>query len=894
MAKTPKYIEVYQVGFDVALPHNISYNKFLSQFKEKVAPQIDKTKGVRVLNPFVFPLDFFKLYNDLTDDYATDYPESQQFKNQKVIQFPVDMAVTKDFKYNKGWRGNDIEQFAEEVIANYIEKYTKGVVLNGVFHGEDITEYFTRDFGYIYKYLTGQPSEYEKTLKRLNMSPLDKWVEFVERESSWFDMEYYSHSPTQITLLTRHNAECSGGRCQYGEEDLKKANQIKERIKKKYPKTHIQIQANDDEEYVVIHLELPKGKYNKGGALKKYVKEKGKESILDIIKPNPDAQELQPGEKLPMQVGRTAELNRRSIVENIRALKDDPRGFIEEQKTGFGDNKASFDRVIDDKKAKVNKYVSPETQETVLSMGTRGILAKGGEIKTKLKEKLDLAKTAIDKWGGDNYQNTYNEVEKYYKKGTLPDYSDYSSLLVQGGEPKDNYTIFQGYNAFYLAEKVREVIEKYKKYEVKESSTGAAGGWSGTMRSTISGYIKGEANFSPGRRYYLIGVKCGGGVNREIRKKLFNELYPLFFKYDEYNGTDGGVRVDLSEGTNYHTFGLVSDKYSFNRETAEKLNKILAGESYEYGGKIYGSAYQDEVEDRIKDLSGDEYEVFAFDNNIDPEDANEMSNFISDLDQDEAEKIINQLKGEDYAKGGRTFETKNDLYNSGDYNNVNSLSADINKYFNELEKDLGKDYADEMRGEVIKDIKNPKEFYAKGGMIDYFEEYELLQKEYPKIYEVVFEQGELTDYKDTERLLKKLNSMGWTFDYGLDNSPYNLRPFAPKMNWPNYKKGGLTSKKARKMLKDGMAQGKPLTAKQKRYFGALASGKEDKIRKRARMKKGGRVNVDKFMPILPLSEKETILKDIAFLENELTKTEDILKHTAIGILLKNKKKKVEK
>ena len=86
-----------------------------------------------------------------------------------------------------------------------------------------------------------------------------------------------------------------------------------------------------------------------------------------------------------------------------------------------------------------------------------------------------------------------------------------------------------------------------------------------------------------------------------------------------------------------------------------------------------------------------------------------------------------------------------------------------------------------------------KYLYAEGGMIDYFEEYELLQKEYPKIYEVVFEQGELTDYNDTERLLNKLNSMGWTFDYGLDNSPYDLRPFAPKVNMPNYKdyaKGG--------------------------------------------------------------------------------------------------------
>jgi hypothetical protein len=92
------------------------------------------------------------------------------------------------------------------------------------------------------------------------------------------------------------------------------------------------------------------------------------------------------------------------------------------------------------------------------------------------------------------------------------------------------------------------------------------------------------------------------------------------------------------------------------------------------------------------------------------------------------------------------------------------------------------------------EIEGKGGYFEKGGEIDYFEEYELLQKEYPKIYEVVFEQGELTDYNDTERLLNKLNSMGWTFDYGLDNSPYDLRPFAPKVNMPNYKdyaKGGM-------------------------------------------------------------------------------------------------------
>lgn len=36
----------------------------------------------------------------------------------------------------------------------------------------------------------------------------------------------------------------------------------------------------------------------------------------------------------------------------------------------------------------------------------------------------------------------------------------------------------------------------------------------------------------------------------------------------------------------------------------------------------------------------------------------------------------------------------------------------------------------------------------------------------------------------------------------------------------------ITSKKARKILKDGMIRGKPLTAKQKRMFGAAVSKKK--------------------------------------------------------------------
>ena len=55
-----------------------------------------------------------------------------------------------------------------------------------------------------------------------------------------------------------------------------------------------------------------------------------------------------------------------------------------------------------------------------------------------------------------------------------------------------------------------------------------------------------------------------------------------------------------------------------------------------------------------------------------------------------------------------------------------------------------------------------------------------------------------------------------------------------------YNKGGLTASKAKKMLDDGMAQGKPLTDRQKRYFGAISQGKADKAREKSSMKRGGK------------------------------------------------------
>ena len=193
-------------------------------------------------------------------------------------------------------------------------------------------------------------------------------------------------------------------------------------------------------------------------------------------------------------------------------------------------------------------------------------------IKAKLEDKVRIAKIAVEKWGG-SYENVLTRAEAAAKSGKLPNYKEH--LSVQGDSEQDSYDVFQGRNAAQLAEKISKVIKKYKKYEVEQSSVGAAAGWSGTARSTVSGDIKGHANFSNGNASFLIAVTCGGGIDRSIKDKMFQEIYELMFVLDQYNSSDGGVQFNTSEGTNYNTIGLQNSSYSFNSGMASKLENIM-------------------------------------------------------------------------------------------------------------------------------------------------------------------------------------------------------------------------------------------------------------------------------------------------------------------------------
>jgi hypothetical protein len=98
-------------------------------------------------------------------------------------------------------------------------------------------------------------------------------------------------------------------------------------------------------------------------------------------------------------------------------------------------------------------------------------------------------------------------------------------------------------------------------------------------------------------------------------------------------------------------------------------------------------------------------------------------------------------------------------------------------------------YVDLSNGK--RDTQPPLPF-NNGGMVseDLFENYNKQPKKLAEIvdfYMAKYDEGEM-DYQDTKNFLKEVEAIGYTFDYGLDNEPYGLRPIGTKLK--EYDEGG--------------------------------------------------------------------------------------------------------
>ena len=95
----------------------------------------------------------------------------------------------------------------------------------------------------------------------------------------------------------------------------------------------------------------------------------------------------------------------------------------------------------------------------------------------------------------------------------------------------------------------------------------------------------------------------------------------------------------------------------------------------------------------------------------------------------------------------------------------------------ELENRIKTEADAEYYGEKYESSYITGKEYAKGGEIDLFENYKILPQHIREImdfYMDKYDEGTY-DYNDSKEFLEKMEKEGYTFEYGLDNEPYNLR-----------------------------------------------------------------------------------------------------------------------
>jgi len=139
-----------------------------------------------------------------------------------------------------------------------------------------------------------------------------------------------------------------------------------------------------------------------------------------------------------------------------------------------------------------------------------------------------------------------------------------------------------------------------------------------------------------------------------------------------------------------------------------------------------------------------------------------------------------------YAKGGGVDGKKNKY----DYYEVYDDSTGKSLMIYAINQRDAENIAEELDFDSFEDGDeyNPNEEYAKGGEVDtHVDLFEYYEKQPAKLSRIVkkymkkFENDDY-DYQDSENFLKEVQAIGYTFDYGLDNEPYGLRPVGVKLN----------------------------------------------------------------------------------------------------------------
>lgn len=228
--------------------------------------------------------------------------------------------------------------------------------------------------------------------------------------------------------------------------------------------------------------------------------------------------------------------------------------------------------------------------------------------------------------------------------------------------------------------------------------------------------------------------------------------------------------------------------------------------------------------------------------------------------------------------GYNVFNYTDNIYAT---NEVFKTKALANKFIKEFRSRFSNQgyYRDSRMNKInIQDIDlltipsdfNPLKKMANGGVIykDLFEDYENQPEflsEIVNVYQEKFEDGDY-DYQDTANFLKEVESVGYTFEYGLDNEPYGLRPIGVELT----KLEGYQDSTTNEYYADG---GNVINAFQIRTIKGEGARPNEIMttEQEVKFKKGGKVSeMSKYIPTIEVVKIHT--KDGKVFENIYTET----------------------
>jgi len=363
----------------------------------------------------------------------------------------------------------------------------------------------------------------------------------------------------------------------------------------------------------------------------------------------------------------------------------------------------------------------------------------------------------------------------------------------------------------YLKDKESVMFEKGKNVVIDERNYNESLGMTTLFDVYVNGLKAGKVQYDIEHEDYTAFSSKGFTGNTRFSLKEF-ENKDQAIKYIVDNtpksfAVGGGIFADTFTGyTGTHYTGLTGE-----------TNAMSSGEMFMAGGRVKRPMYiihDDNTKDTepFKNLRTlKEFE----------DKANELG-YIASVDRKMGWIAISKTPtGNDiliaetlnpskemFMAGGRVRRTKAQITRDRENKDIDAynwyiVDLELNKAIsgNEYKEDAIDELSDfdgDKRYKVVSKktlkslgIENPNErfkSYEDGG--DLFQNYDEQPEELAEItnfYMQKFNEDDY-DYEDSQNFLKEVEAIGYTFDYGLDNEPYGLRPIGTELN--EYSNGG--------------------------------------------------------------------------------------------------------